>query len=113
MSEQIARSVSGDGGRDDVLHEVLVGRGWRSDRAALPEEGDRFEWPPSIPASTDASGSRGGVDLPGRFGTTVHVDICGYEVYGPQANDLPVGPSACYETRDALLRDLGCIEGWR
>ena len=112
MDEHITEAVSGDGGRDDTLHEILVGRGWRSDRAVLIEEGDRFEWPPSIPTSPTPSVSVA-ADCPGRFGTTIHVDIAGYQLYGPQTDDSPVPPRACYTTRAALLKDLRSIEDWR
>lgn len=112
MDQHITVAVSGDGGRDDTLHEILVTRGWRSDRAILLEEGDRFEWPPSIPTSATSSVSVA-ADEPGRFGTTIHVDTAGYEIYGPQTDDSPVQPRACYPTRAALLRDLHSIEEWR
>lgn len=113
MAEHITEAASGDGGRDDTLHQILVARGWRSDRAVLPEEGDRFEWPPSIPASPTSAAPVAVADEPGRFGTTIHVDIAGYQIYGPQADDSPVEPRACYITRTALLRDLRGIEDWR
>lgn len=108
MDEDNTESVSGDGGRDDTLHEILVARGWRSDRAVLSEEGDRFEWPPSSPIPLITL-----TDEPVRCGTTIHVDVAGYEVYGPQTEDTPVQPRASYSTRDALLLDLCSIEDWR
>lgn len=111
MSEHVTAAVSGDGGRDDDLHGVLSNRGWRSDRVDLPEEGDRFEWPPSIPASGVASIP--GTSAPCTFGTTVYVEVVGYTVYGPQADDQPVCPRASYTSRAELLHDIPCIESWR
>lgn len=112
MSEDTTAAVSGDGGRDDDLHEMLLGRGWRSDRVGLPEEGDRFEWPPSIPDSAVASVG-GTFDGPCTFGTTVFVEVVGYTVYGPQVDDQPVCPRASYTSRAELLHDIHCIESWR
>lgn len=113
VDELITASVSGDGGRDDMLHAILVARGWRSDRRDLPEEGDRFEWLPSIPppgaTTTDGAAPFGTA----RFGTTIYVETHGYAAYGPQCGDSPVPPRAVYVTRAALLDHLAWIETWR
>lgn len=118
MDELITASVSGDGGRDDMLHTILVARGWRSDRPDLPEEGDRFEWPPSIPppgATTPDGTAPFGTATFGtaRFGTTIYVETDGYAAYGPQCGDPPVPPRTVYVTRAALLHHLTWIETWR
>lgn len=96
-------------GRDDNLHQILSDRGWRSDGVGLPEEGDRFEWPPSIPTSAVAPTS-GISDVPYTFGTTIYVEIVGYSVDGPQVDDQPVRPRAVYSSRAELLHDIRCVE---
>jgi hypothetical protein len=109
MENRITESFSGDGGRDDGLYAVLVSRGWRSDRAGLPEEGDRFEWLPSTPRTrvTATADSHGG------FGTTIFVETSEYVVHGPEVTDTPVQPCALSPTRDDLLQDIHHIETWR
>jgi hypothetical protein len=102
-----------DGSRDDDLHEILLARGWRSDRADLPDEGDSFEWPPSISLAEPPPKSMEAADESGSFGTTIYVEASGYAVYGPQTSDAPVQPRVRYQTRGELLRDIGDIESWR
>ena len=113
MGEPVVESVAGDGAWDDVLHEILLGRGWRSDRADLPEEGDRFEWPASIPGSAPELIGLTAVEGRNRFGTTIYVDVSRYTVYGPQSNDQPASPRAVYSTRAELLQEIRYIEQWR
>lgn len=112
MPDTIRRSVSGDGGRDDFLHEILRIRGWQSDRAHLPEEGDRFEWPPSIPLDAPSTPAPT-VEGPNRFGTTIHVERFHYRVFSPQIGDQPAPARVCYSTRTELLQNIECIESWR
>lgn len=113
MREPVIESVAGDGAWDDALHEILLGRGWRSDRADLPEEGDRFEWPPSIPSWGGEFSGLTAVEGRNGFGTTIYVDLSVYTVYGPQSNDQPASPRAVYATRAELLQEIRCIEHWR
>ena len=111
MDERITQSVSGDGGRDDGLHAILLDRGWRSDRAGLPEEGDRFEWPPSTPPALSTTVAA--ANEHGTFGTTIYVDPFDYVVFAPQTDDKPMQPRALYSTRRELLHDIHRIEDWR
>lgn len=105
MSEPVVVSVSGDGAWDDDLHALVLERGWRSDRAALPEEGDRFEWPASIPGWASGRIVLAAVGEHSRFGTTIYVDVSRYTVYGPQTDDRPAPPRAVYPTSAELLQD--------
>jgi len=88
-------------GRNDVLGEILVGRGWVKVIHDHPEDTwDMWEWPPSAPEGDSYAAA-----------TSIHLEHDSYVVHyadmtGDEVFDY-------FDSREELLADINSIENFR